>query len=102
MSRACPWCGDQLDERFVRALGRIAEPCPACGRPIRESYLQVLFGSLCSIPVAAVVLYLSYVVFELGSRVGAVAVVLSGIVFWVYLHRYIPVVAGPAKGIMHR
>jgi hypothetical protein len=98
VSRACPWCGDPLDERFVRSLGRIAEPCPACGRPIRESCFQVLFSALCSIPIAAVILYLSYALYELGSRAGAGAVMLCGIVFWVYLHKYIPVVNGPAKG----
>lgn len=98
MSSTCPWCHSGLDKAFVRNLGRLPEPCPVCGKPLRESFYQVLFSVILSLPLAALSLYLSKLVFDSGSRVGAVIVVLAGIAVWAYLYRYIPTIAGPARG----
>lgn len=100
MSFACPWCNVDLEEEFVRSLGRIQEPCPHCAKPVRESYYQVMFAIALSLPLSAVILYLCQVVFELGSPIGTVLVMLSGIALWVYLYRFVPRVHGPSKGLL--
>ena len=98
MSSACPWCNASIEDKFVRNLGRVPEPCPHCGNPLRESFYQVMFGVAIALPFAGLLLVLAKIVFESGSRAGSVVVVLGGIVVWVYLHRYIPTVHGPSRG----
>ncbi len=98
MKGHCPWCAERLSTKLVRSLGNIPTPCPYCGQPIKASTIQVLFVVVCLLPILAVALMLSRSVYGQGQRLVAIAVLLGGMGFSVYVQKYLPLVAGPAKG----
>ena len=98
MPSTCPWCKQTLGSALLRNLGAIAQPCPHCARPIRASTWQILFIALAMAPLAASILWLARIAYENGSKVAATIIVIAGIVFAIFLQRYVPTVHGPARG----
>lgn len=98
MSSQCPWCEALLDRRLVNGLTSVGEPCPACGKPIRQSPGQVLAIVLMLLPLVAGTLYLSKVLYDAGTQSGAIFVIFAGLVVGASVQRFLPVVSGPARG----
>lgn len=102
MALECPWCGSAVDCELVASLTKISQPAPCCGKPIAQSFWQVVFDVLLFSPLIVLMLFLSKLTFEAGHRSWAVVVILLGIAICVYLHRFIPIVHGPGRGFRIR
>ena len=98
MKGHCPWCEERLNHETVRQLGRVSEPCPRCGNPIKESIVQVLFVVVCLLPILASALVLSRYVYEKGNEILSFTLLLAGFGFSIYVQKHLPLVAGPTKG----
>lgn len=98
MKPTCPWCRLDLDAGVVRSLGKLSEPCPHCGKPIRASMWQFTFIVILLLPLIAVTLYLSRIAFDQGSVPLSVLALIGGMLLSIYLQRFVPIVHGPSRG----
>ena len=78
MKPSCPWCQSFLDPGLVRNLGKYADPCPQCGKPVRQSVWQVVFIVVSILPLIAITLFLSRTADDAGSVSISVSVLISG------------------------
>lgn len=97
MTRPCPWCGAPIPRATVRGLTQVPAPAPCCGRPVRQSLLQVLFVVVLLLPLVALALGASKLAFERLGQVASVVVLLGGGAVAIFVQKYVPVVHGPAR-----
>lgn len=98
MSTECPWCKVLLDKRLVRGLTSVAQPCPACGKPIKQAAGQVAATAIMLLPLIAVALLASKALYDAGTQSGAIFVLFVGLLAGTYIQRFLPVVSGPKRG----
>ena len=95
----CPWCSENISIEVVRDLTKISTPCPFCDRPIRESIWQVIFVVILLLPLIALFLYLSKLLYDLDQRILSVLILIIGGLVSVYIQKYIPTIDGPRRGV---
>jgi len=102
MAANCPWCSENLDRRFVRSLTSVAQPCPACGKPVKQSLGHVAVTAIMLMPLVGLFLYFSKLLYDAGTQSGAIFILFVGLVFGAWLQRFLPVLSGPARGFPTR
>ncbi len=102
MSPRCPWCDAALTKDQAQKLGNVAQPSPCCGKPISKSIWQLLFEVLLLMPLSAIIFYLLLLAFESENMIGPMLCILAVCGLAIILHRFIPVIANPSRGIHQR
>lgn len=98
MSANCPWCEAPLDAKFVHALTSAPEPCPECGKPLKQSLGQVVSTVVMLLPLIAAVLYVAKMLHDAGTPFGAMFLLLVGLLLGSYVQQFLPAFVNPARG----
>ena len=98
MSASCPWCEVPLDAKFVHGLTSAPEPCPNCGKPLKQSAGQVLSTVVMLLPLIAAVLYVAKMLHDAGTPFGAMFVLMVGLILGSWVQQFLPAFVNPARG----